>query len=120
MDNRRGYPRHDMDWPILLREGAKTRRIGELVNISLNGLLMNISEPVPPESAGSFELFVCRPRSSGDMLEIHGRTVWMAAGGDDAAWALELTDLDEDGRLALSRFISEPSDLAIEVELGPL
>ncbi len=118
MENRRQYPRHDLDWPILLRQDSGTRRIGELINISLSGLLMTLNEPVPPEAAGNFELFVCRPRHSAEMLEIHGQTVWMEAGTEDFTWALELVDLQPGDRQTLADFIAEPEQLAIELELS--
>ncbi len=116
MDNRRSHPRHKLDWPILLRSDGTTRRIGELVNISLSGLHMNLEEPVPPSAAGTFQLFLCHPTQSADMLEIHGQTVWMKSDGEDNNWGLELVDLNENERATLSRFIGDPEDLAIELE----
>lgn len=117
MENRREHPRHELDWPIYLCSEAQKRRVGELVNISLNGVKMSIEETFIPRSDGQFELFLCHPYMSAEMLEIRGVTVWMHDGDDDRSWGLKLVDLDEHGKKALSEFIDNPDDLAVELEI---
>ncbi|AHC15670.1 PilZ domain-containing protein [Salinispira pacifica] len=117
MENRRKHTRSNISWPIFQREGENREQIGELLNISLNGLMMNINREADPRLNGHFDLFVCKPHLSESLLEIRGETVWSETSKDGRVWGLSLAEVDEASRKVLGKFIRDDEDLVVELEL---
>lgn len=117
MENRRKQVRSDISWPIYQRTDEGREQIGEVLNISLNGLMMNLSRNGDPRLNGHFDLFVCKPHLSESLLEIRGETVWSEPSKDGSVWGLSFADVEEASRKILGRFIRDDEDLVVELEL---
>jgi hypothetical protein len=120
MINRRNFPRHSLEWPVFFRSPESSERIGELVNISLQGLQIQLDQGLDSlEMTRSFDLFIGHPHKSADLLEIQGTVVWEMEQEDSGIIGLRLNNLLAEESEMLGEFIRSKEDLSIQIDLCP-
>ena len=107
---RRKYPRKNVCWPISLLTDTGIVE-GETVDISVEGISINIEDPVPLDEI----LRICIEPDGHEVIEVSGRVTWSDLYGiDDEDHAigmgvcfLEISDQD---RHFLEELVSEASE----------
>ncbi|MCG8570937.1 MAG: PilZ domain-containing protein [Spirochaetes bacterium] len=118
MKERRIYPRISAAWPIYLEEGQNQQLIGELCNISLNGLRLaiNIKEVINIDEY-TFNIKLTNPKIKPPELEIQGKKKWIMEEEKQIIVGLEIDDLNPEAKVSLVHYLSRNDEIKIEIFL---
>jgi hypothetical protein len=118
INERRKEPRHEADWPVYLRTENGKMKIGDVSDISLSGIKINLSKTDKIDSgAKSYDLYLYRTQAPMALVNIGGRVIWSAQSGYLLTIGLELQNLDNDTKNVLKEYINNKEELTIQMDL---
>ena len=118
MAEERIYPRVRSEWKLLLTTEGKTKQIGYVIDVSLTGVLLFLSEDYKIElGKHRFTLKLENKQLSPSELTISGLKEWDKKGKNAFFLAIKLDKLDKDKRTTFIRFLSRSDKLHVQAFL---
>ncbi len=117
-DNKRKYPRHEVEWSVFMIQRDKKIKIGHIADISISGIKIILEESVFTKNEPErYDLTLFMTDSPEVRMHIAGRIVWSVKSGDSLIIGLELAYLDKDSRKKLERHIENQEELSVQIDL---
>ncbi len=112
MSEERIYPRIRSEWKLFLSTEGGNKQIGYIIDISLTGVLLFLSEDYKIElGKHRFTLKLENKQLSPSELTISGLKEWDKKGKNAFFLAIKLDKLDKDKRTAFIHFLSRSDKL---------